>query len=271
MRTLAASVQDRSATARKPRPADYGYLQCMNSADVPCCDVVATPTGDGDMDRLLKNNRAWSGRMQQTDPDFFRRLSRQQAPRYLWIGCSDSRVSANEILGLPPGEVFVHRNVANLVVHTDLNCLSAVQYAVDVLEVRHIMVVGHYGCGGVIAALEQRRIGLANHWIHHVENVRHVHARRIDALPGFEDRVNRLCEINVIEQVGHVARLPMVQAAWERGQELAVHGLVYGVHDGILRHLGATVTGQVDVIAWRKAALSGLWIRPPPVTFPIDD
>lgn len=218
------------------------------------------------MDRLLQNNRAWAERMKKGDAGFFKRLSRQQAPHYLWIGCSDSRVSANEILGLPPGEVFVHRNVANLVVHTDLNCLSAIQYAVDVLQVRHIMVVGHYGCGGVNAALEQRRVGLADHWIHHVENVRHVHARRIDALPDAEGRSNRLCELNVIEQVGHVVRLPMVQAAWVRGQSLSVHGLVYGVHDGILRHLGATVTQQADVIAWRKAALAELWRRPPPVT-----
>lgn len=240
----------------------------MKSADVPNCSNTLTPVGDGDMDQLLKNNREWADRMHQADPDFFRRLSRQQAPRYLWIGCSDSRVPANEILGLPPGEVFVHRNVANLVIHTDLNCLSAIQYAVDVLEVRHIMVVGHYGCGGVIAALEQRRVGLANHWIHHVENVRHVHARRIDALPGFEDRVNRLCEINVIEQVGHLARLPILQEAWERRQALTVHGLVYGVHDGILRHLGATMAGQADVIEWRKAALAELWRRPPPVTLP---
>ena len=221
---------------------------------------------DDDMAQLLANNREWSRRMQVADPDFFRRLSSQQAPRYLWIGCSDSRVPANEILGLPPGEVFVHRNVANLVVHTDLNCLSAIQYAVDVLQVRHVMVVGHYGCGGVIAALQQRRVGLADHWIHHIENVRHVHARRIDALAAQDDQVNRLCEINVIEQVGHVARLPMVQAAWARGQALSVHGLVYGVHDGLLRHLGATVTGQADVIAWRKAALAELWRHPPPDT-----
>ena len=221
---------------------------------------------DGDMAQLLANNREWSRRMQEADPDFFRRLSSQQAPRYLWIGCSDSRVPANEILGLPPGEVFVHRNVANLVVHTDLNCLSAIQYAVDVLQVRHVMVVGHYGCGGVIAALQQRRVGLADHWIHHIENVRHVHARRIDALGAAQDQVNRLCEINVIEQVGHVARLPMVQSAWARGQALSVHGLVYGVHDGLLRHLGATVTGQADVIAWRKAALAELWRHPPPDT-----
>jgi len=221
---------------------------------------------DGDMAQLLANNREWSRRMQVADPDFFRRLSNQQAPRYLWVGCSDSRVPANEILGLPPGEVFVHRNVANLVVHTDLNCLSAIQYAVDVLQVRHVMVVGHYGCGGVIAALQQRRVGLADHWIHHIENVRHVHARRIDALAAQDDQVNRLCEINVIEQVGHVARLPMVQAAWSRGQALSVHGLVYGVHDGLLRHLGATVTGQADVIAWRKAALAELWRHSPPDT-----
>ncbi len=242
----------------------------MNSDDMSRMSAKVTPTGDADMDLLLQNNREWASRVRQADPEFFRRLSRQQAPRYLWIGCSDSRVPANEILGLPPGEVFVHRNVANLVVHTDLNCLSAIQYAVDVLEVRHVMVVGHYGCGGVIAAMEQRHVGLANHWIHHVENVRHVHARRIDALPGFEDRVNRLCEINVIEQVGHVARLPVIQAAWQRSQVLKVHGLVYGVHDGVLRHLGATVTGREDVIAWRKAALAGLWRRPPSLTSPVN-
>ena len=219
-----------------------------------------------ELEQLFAHNRAWAAQMERERPGFFTALKAQQEPRYMWIGCSDSRVPANQITGLEPGEVFVHRNVANLVVHTDLNCLSAIQYAVDVLQVRHVMVVGHYGCGGVIAALQQRRVGLADHWIHHIENVRHVHARRIDALAAQDDQVNRLCEINVIEQVGHVARLPMVQAAWSRGQALSVHGLVYGVHDGLLRHLGATVTGQADVIAWRKAALAELWRHSPPDT-----
>jgi len=215
-----------------------------------------------DIERLVINNRAWSHRMLQGDPAFFSRLAEQQAPRYLWIGCSDSRVPANEIVGLLPGEVFVHRNVANLVIHTDLNCLSVIQYAVDALRVRHVMVVGHYGCGGIQSVLQGRQIGLADNWLHHVEDVRHVHARRLDAVQSDKERADRLCELNVIEQVCNVSRLQPVRAAWARGQDLSVHGFIYGVHDGLLRNLGATVAGAVDMVAWRRAALSALWRRP---------
>jgi carbonic anhydrase len=215
-----------------------------------------------DIERLVINNRAWSHRMLQADPAFFSRLAEQQAPRYLWIGCSDSRVPANEIVGLLPGEVFVHRNVANLVIHTDLNCLSVIQYAVDALRVRHVMVVGHYGCGGIQSVLQGRQIGLADNWLHHVEDVRHVHARRLDAVQSDKERADRLCELNVIEQVCNVSRLQPVRAAWARGQVLSVHGFIYGVHDGLLRNLGATVARAVDMVAWRRAALSALWRRP---------
>jgi carbonic anhydrase len=221
-----------------------------------------------DVERLISNNRAWARRMQDEDPAFFSRLATQQAPRYLWIGCSDSRVPANEIVGLMPGEVFVHRNVANLVVHTDMNCLSVIQYAIDALQVRHVMVVGHYGCGGIQAVLQRRAIGLADNWLHHVEDVRHVHARRLDALDSEQERTDRLCELNVIEQVCHVSRLPTVHAAWARGQPLTLHGFIYGLHDGLLRNLGATVSGPADMVAWRRAALSALWRRPSALQVP---
>lgn len=217
-----------------------------------------------DIEQLISNNKAWSRRMQEEDPAFFSRLAEQQAPRYLWIGCSDSRVPANEIIGLLPGEVFVHRNIANLVIHTDLNCLSVIQYAVDALQVRHLMVVGHYGCGGIHAVLQGRRIGLADNWLDHVEDVLHVHSRRLNALRTETERADRLCEVNVIEQVCHVSRLQAVRAAWYRRQPLAVHGFIYGVHDGLLRNLGATITGAVDMISWRRAALRALWERPSP-------
>ncbi|MFZ4757168.1 MAG: carbonate dehydratase [Burkholderiaceae bacterium] len=212
-----------------------------------------------DIDSLFANNRAWARSMCDDDPAFFSRLAEQQAPRYLWIGCSDSRVPANQIIGLAPGEIFVHRNVANLVVFTDLNCLSVIQYAVDVLKVAHVMVVGHYGCGGVQAVLERRKLGLVDSWLHHVEDLMHTHAKRLDALADARERHDRLCEINVVEQVGHVGRLPMVEAAWARGQSLALHGLIYGIHDGLLRELVPAVTGPVDPAQWRRTALRGLW------------
>jgi carbonic anhydrase len=215
-----------------------------------------------DIERLISNNRAWSRRMREADPEFFARLAEQQAPRYLWIGCSDSRVPANEIVGLLPGEVFVHRNVANLVIPNDLNCLSVIQYAVDALQVRHVVVVGHYGCGGIQAVLQGQRIGLADNWLHHVEDIRHVHARRLDGIASDKERTDRLCELNVVEQVCHVIRLHTVRAAWAREQALSVHGFIYGVHDGLLRNLGATITGPVDMVSWRRAALTALWRRP---------
>jgi carbonic anhydrase len=195
---------------------------------------------------LFANNRAWAAEMVRADPAFFSRLVAQQAPKYMWIGCSDSRVPANEIVGLLPGEMFVHRNVANVVVHTDLNCLTVVQYAVDVLKVEHILVTGHYGCGGVRAALDDRRYGLIDNWLRHVQDVAQQHDAELALLTG-EAKVDRLCELNVAEQVLNTARSTVVQDAWDRGQPLTIHGCVYGLHDGILRDLEATVATSSDV------------------------
>jgi carbonic anhydrase len=186
---------------------------------------------------LFEQNRAWAEATLALDPEFFSKLARQQSPEYLWIGCSDSRVPANQIVGLLPGDVFVHRNVANVVVHTDLNCLSVLQFAVDILKVKHVIVCGHYGCGGVGAALRGERIGLADNWLGHVRDVAAKHERRLAALPDTEARLERLCELNVIEQVVNVSRTTVVRDAWQRGQELTVHGWIYGVHDGLLRDL----------------------------------
>ncbi|PZP92985.1 MAG: carbonate dehydratase [Variovorax paradoxus] len=195
------------------------------------------------IESLFQNNQAWSARCVAQDAQYFQRLARQQSPRYLWIGCSDSRVPANEILGLRPGEVFVHRNVGNLVVHSDLNCLTALQYAVEVLKVEHVLVVGHFGCGGVQAVVEQRRTGLAENWLRHLEDVARKHADRLDDIDDLEMRASRLCELNVIEQVSNVCRTTTVRRAWERGQHVEVHGLVYGLGDGLLRRVGASVGG----------------------------
>ena len=193
---------------------------------------------------LLDSNRAWAAQMIRQDPEFFRRLSDQQAPRYLWIGCSDSRVPANQIVGLVPGEMFVHRNVANVVVHTDLNCVSVIQFAVDVLRVGDIIVCGHYGCGGVLAALRDEKLGLIDNWLRHVQDVRAKHRAELDALPAETARHRRLCELNVAEQVLNVSRTTVVRDAWARGQALSVHGWIYGVHDGIIRDLGVGVTRE---------------------------
>jgi carbonic anhydrase len=201
----------------------------------------------GSLDDLFHNNRAWAGAMTRDDPDFFARLSQQQAPQYLWIGCSDSRVPANQIVGLPPGEMFVHRNVANVVGHADLNCLSTMQFAVESLKVRHIIVCGHYGCGGVLAALRDDRIGLVDNWLRHVQDVRQKHRTQIAALPSDRDRHHRLCELNVLEQVANVSRTTIARDAWKAGQQLAVHGWIYDVADGLLRDLGLTVTGEADL------------------------
>jgi carbonic anhydrase len=207
---------------------------------------------------LFENNRAWAERIQAEDPGFFEKLSRQQSPKYLWIGCSDSRVPANEIVGLPPGAVFVHRNVANVVVHTDLNCLSVMQFAIDVLKVEHIMVVGHYGCGGVRAALRQDRIGLSDNWIRHVQDVREKHPARIRPLYHEHHQVDRLCELNVIEQVRNVSRTTIVRDAWERGQALTVHGWIYGLKDGLLRDLGVTASDPRQAVETYEAAIEAL-------------
>ncbi len=185
--------------------------------------------------RLLDNNRAWAKEITKRDSAFFKRLSEQQAPKYLWIGCSDSRVPANEIVGLLPGELFVHRNVANLVVHTDLNCLSVIQYAVDVLNVEHIIVCGHYGCGGVQAVIEKRNFGLVNNWLRHLADVRDKFSAEIEKLSSNGDRADRLCELNILEQVRNVCESTIVLNAWEKGRNLAIHGWAYHLEDGLLQ------------------------------------
>jgi len=190
---------------------------------------------------LFDNNRNWAAELTRGDPDFFERLVGLQAPEYLWIGCSDSRVPANQIVGLAPGELFVHRNVANVVVHTDLNCLSVLQFAVDVLHVKHVIVCGHYGCGGVLAALRDEKLGLIDNWLRHIQDVGAKYRTQLEALPGERERLKRLCELNVIEQVRNVGDTTVVRDAWRRGQELAVHGWIYDVRDGLLRDLDVTL------------------------------
>jgi len=206
---------------------------------------------------LFDYNQAWSRQMQQLDPGFFGKLAQLQAPEYLWIGCSDSRVPANQIVGLLPGEVFVHRNIANVIVHTDLNALAVIQYAVDVLQVKHIMVVGHYGCGGVKAALERARFGLVDLWLRHVQDVHVRHLKAVDGLAP-ELRHDRLCELNVIEQVANVAQTVVVQDAWRRGQRLTVHGWIYGLQDGLIRDLGMNLSRSDDLMPRYVAALEAL-------------
>ena len=207
---------------------------------------------------LLDYNRAWAKQMCELDPEFFSKLSRRQEPEYLWIGCSDSRVPANQIVGLLPGDVFVHRNIANVVVHTDLNCLSVIQFAVDILHIKHIMVVGHYGCGGVRAALLNRKVGLTNNWLRHVQDVRDKHDALLDAVATADERENRLCELNVLEQVANVCHTSVVQEAWNSGQELIVHGWIYSLRDGLLRDLDFTVTCQADVQQRYRSSLAAL-------------
>jgi carbonic anhydrase len=193
------------------------------------------------LNQLFENNRAWAADMTRQDAGFFRRLSEQQSPHYLWIGCSDSRVPANQIVGLMAGDMFVHRNVANVVVHTDLNCLSAIQFAVDVLRVEHIIVCGHYGCGGVLAALQNNQLGLIDNWLRHVQDVRAKHRPQIDSLATEQEQHARLCELNVIEQVVNVSQTTIVRDAWARNQTLAVHGWIYDLSDGLLRDLNVSV------------------------------
>ncbi len=208
--------------------------------------------------RLLENNRRWSERVRREDPEFFDRLSKQQKPRFLWIGCSDSRVPANQIMDLAPGEVFVHRNIANVVVHTDLNCLSVIQFAIDLLKVEHILVVGHYGCSGVQASLECNRVCLADNLLRHVGDVAQKHRARIDAETLDAMRHARLCELNVIEQVVHVCQTTVVRDAWTRGQTLSVHGWIYGLHDGRMRDLKISVSDNEELAPAYAAALAAL-------------
>jgi carbonic anhydrase len=207
---------------------------------------------------LLENNRRWAAATNAREPGFFTRLAQQQSPRYMWIGCADSRVPANEITGLDPGEVFVHRNVANVVVHSDLNCLSVIQFAIDLLQVKHIIVVGHYGCSGVRAALEDRRIGIADIWLRHVHDVRRKHQVFIESLPDDETRLRALCELNVLEQALNVCETTVVGDAWSRGQTVVVHGWIYGLHNGLLEDLRMTVHEPGSVGAAYGLALGAL-------------
>jgi carbonic anhydrase len=212
-----------------------------------------------DLPELFENNRRWAERCMATRPDFFASLKAQQAPQYLWIGCADSRVPANDVVGLMPGELFVHRNVANVVVPSDLNCLSVLQYAVDVLKVRHVIVCGHYGCGGVRAALEGAKLGLIDNWLRHVQDVHAKYHMQVDNAGDLDARVDRLCELNAIEQAAHVCKSTVVQDAWARDQPLAVHALVYGLEDGRLRDLGFSVTAARDL---RSGVITALNSRP---------
>jgi carbonic anhydrase len=205
--------------------------------------------------QLFENNRTWAARMSASNPGFFQQLAALQAPNYLWIGCSDSRVPANQIVGLLPGEVFVHRNIANVVVHTDLNCLSVIQYAVEVLHVEHIMVVGHYGCGGVRAAMHNQELGLIDNWLRHIKDVYQKHEHDLDSIADEKRRFDRFCELNVIEQVANVCHTTIVQGAWRRGQSLNVHGWIYGLQDGHLRDLNITVTSADELPSLYRMAL----------------
>ena len=211
-----------------------------------------------DLKALLDRNRAWSEALRRQDPDFFRRLSEQQAPKYLWIGCSDSRVPANQIIDMAPGEVFVHRNVANVVVHADLNALSVVQFAIDLLRVSHVIVVGHYGCSGVLAAMTDTRVGLADNWLRHVQDVRNKHLHWLEALPDQTTRHAALCELNVLDQALNVGQTTVLQDAWARGQHVVVHGWVYGLHNGLLEDLRMTVHTSDAVGAAYGLALGAL-------------
>lgn len=218
----------------------------------------------GTLDHLLQNNRAWAEGIKAQDSEFFLKLSHQQSPNYLWIGCSDSRVPANQIVGLLPGELFVHRNVSNVVEHTDLNCLSVIQFAVDVLKVKHIIVCGHYGCGGIRAALRSDRLGLIDNWLRHIQNVRQKHEKILSSITDETIRCDRLCELNVIEQTVTVSQTTIVRDAWDRGQELSVHGWIYGLQDGILRDLNICISRSDDTMLAYSRALSRFPNQEPP-------
>jgi len=212
---------------------------------------------------LFKKNQDWAEGITKRDPDFFQRLSKQQAPEYLWIGCSDSRMPANQIVGLAPGEMFVHRNVANVVVHTDLNCLAVIQFAVDVLHVQHVIVCGHYGCGGVLAALRGEKLGLIDNWLRHVQDSRERHHAVLDTLKTEAEKHDRLCELNVVEQVVHVSQTTIVQDAWSRGQALSVHGWIYALRDGLLHDLEICITRPGEIAPLYQSAIVRLKGRQP--------
>lgn len=206
---------------------------------------------------LFASNRQWAASLRASSPEFFSRLVAQQAPEYLWIGCSDSRVPANEIVGLLPGELFVHRNVANLVIHTDMNCLSVLQYAVDILRIKHVIVCGHYGCGGIKAALEARPHGLVDNWLRHVRDIHQRHQAKLETIRGEAERVRRLCELNVVEQVINVGNTTIVQDAWGRGQDIAIHGWIYDIADGLLKDLGVCVTSREELELLQRQGTEG--------------
>ncbi len=208
------------------------------------------------LEHLLENNRRWSAEITRQEPDFFPRLAKQQSPEYLWVGCSDSRVAANTIVGLMPGEVFVHRNIANLVIHSDMNCLSVMQFAVEVLKVKHIIVTGHYGCGGVAAAIDGNRHGLIDNWLRHIQDTAHLYADVLSQISDREVRIDKLCELNVIEQVINASETTVVQDAWNRGQELTIHGWIYGLKDGHLHDLDITLENKTDMKTLRSRFLS---------------
>lgn len=199
------------------------------------------------LNNLFERNKIWAEKIKKSDPDFFKKLSTQQNPEILWIGCSDSRVPANEIVNLMPGEIFVHRNIANIVIHTDLNCLSVIHYAVEVLKVKHIIVCGHYGCGGIRSALDNKEHGLIDNWLRHIKDVHRFHQEKIDALPDQNEKINLLCELNVIEQVANVCHTTIVQNAWKSGQKLSVHGWIYSIENGILKDLDVCITGLDEI------------------------
>jgi carbonic anhydrase len=213
------------------------------------------------LQRLFDNNRAWASAVRARDPGFFANLAGQQAPQFLWIGCADSRVPANEIVGLAPGELFVHRNIANVVVHTDLNALSVLQFAVDLLGVRDVIVCGHYGCSGVRNAMEYRRVGLADNWLRHIQDVHSTHAERLARVADPGARLDRMCELNVIEQVRNVCRTSVIEDAWARGERVAVHGWVYDLADGLLRDLGMTIAGGAEINGVYEAAIAAVDAR----------
>ncbi len=204
---------------------------------------------------LIQSNRDWAAKVNQEDPTFFQRLAEKQTPEYLWIGCADSRVPANQIVDLMPGEVFVHRNIANVVVHTDFNCLSVIEYAVAMLKVKHIIVCGHYGCGGVKAASENHQLGLIDNWLRHIRDVRYKHDAVVSAIADEEERLDRLCELNVVEQASNVCHTTVVQEAWEQGQSLAVHGWIYSIKDGLIRDMNVTITGADEIDEAYKLAI----------------
>ena len=204
---------------------------------------------------LIANNRKWADDISDQDPEFFSSLAKKQAPEYLWIGCADSRVPANQIIGLLPGEVFVHRNIANVVIHTDFNCLSVIEYAVAVLKVKHIIVCGHYGCGGVKAASQNHHLGLIDNWLRHIRDVRQKHEAVLRVIGDEDERLDRLCELNVVEQAHNVCHTTVVQEAWENGQELAVHGWIYAIQDGLIRDMNVTITGPDEISEAYKVAI----------------